>query len=98
MRSYIDLSFTPGPIPPVEISRRLLQMAGLSLITGTHDLTFEWETEEEFQTRLSKIHAALTGTGVSYRVETIIEEPTAGSPAHWPPPLPSKRPTRDGGR
>jgi hypothetical protein len=83
MRSYIDLYFTPGPTPPLEISKRLSQMAGLSFIVGTHDLTFQWITEEEFYDRLSKVHAALEGTGVSYRVETILEGPESITPIPW---------------
>jgi hypothetical protein len=83
MRSYIDLYFTPGPILPVEISKRLMRTAGLSFIVGTHDLTFQWTTEEEFYGRLAKVHAALEGTGVSYRVETVIEGPESITPIPW---------------
>jgi hypothetical protein len=94
MRSYIDLYFTPGPVPPVEISKRLLRMAGISFIVGSHDLTFEWRTEEEFHARLSKIHAALSGTGVSYRVETIVQEAGAPDPVLWPPAVPRRESAR----
>jgi len=87
MHSYVDLFFTPESESPIVISERLRRVAGLSFIIGPHDLTFEWRTEAEFQERLSKIHTALRGTGVLYRVETIADEPGFVEPVPWPPPL-----------
>ena len=92
MHSYIDLFFTPESLPPLEISKRLRQAAGLTFIIGPHDLAFEWKTEEEFHDRLAKVHRALKGTGVFYRVETIPEDPTFIEPIPWPPPLPRHDP------
>jgi len=94
MRSYIDLYFTAETLPPRELSKRLLQMANLSFIVGSHDLTFEWRTEEEFEARLGKLHSALKGTGVTYRVETIVEDQAAIPPVSWPPPVPRSKPIR----
>jgi len=87
MHSYVDLFFTPESVTPFEISDRLKRVAGLSFIIGHHDLTFEWRTEKEFQERLSRIHEALQGTGVLYRVETVPDEPGFIEPVPWPPPL-----------
>ena len=92
MHSYIDLFFTPESLAPLEISRRLRTAAGLSFIIGPHDLTFEWKTEQEFHDRISKVHAALKGTGVLYRVETVPEDPAYIEPIPWPPPLPRNDP------
>jgi hypothetical protein len=92
MHSYIDLYFTPDSIPPVEVARRIRESAGLSFIIGRHDLAFEWTTEEEFHHLLSKIHEALKGTGVLYRVETVPEDPTFIEPIPWPPPMPRNDP------
>ncbi len=79
MHSYVDLYFTPESRSPIEISERLKAVAGLSFIMGPHDLVFDWEHESDFQERLSKIHEALKGTGVLYRIETVTEEPGTSS-------------------
>jgi hypothetical protein len=87
MHSYVDLYFAPGGVSPLEISDRLKQTAGLSFIIGPHDLAFEWSTVEEFQAILKKVHIALQGTGVFYRIETVVEDPTYIEPIPWPPPI-----------
>jgi hypothetical protein len=87
MHSYVDLYFTSESTPPREIAKRLLDVAGLALIAGPHDLLFGWETEEEFYDRLTKIREALKNTGVLYRVETVLQAPAFSDPAPWPPPL-----------
>jgi hypothetical protein len=92
MHSYIDLFFTPESLSPLEISKRVHAHAGLSFIIGPHDLAFEWKTEEEFHALLSKVHDALKGTGVFYRVETIAEDPAFIEPIPWPPPMPRNDP------
>ena len=92
MHTYIDLYFTPESLAPLEIAKRLRHHAGLSFIIGPHDLAFEWKSEEEFHALLTKIHAALKGTGVLYRVETVAEEPAYIEPIPWPPPLPRHDP------
>ena len=88
MHSYIDLYFTPESLSPLEIAKRLRAHAGLSFIIGPHDFVFEWKTEEEFHEQLERIHKALKGTGVLYRVETVQEDPTYIEPIPWPPPMP----------
>lgn len=84
MHSYIDLYFTPDSESPLEISKRLHKVAGLPFIIGPHDLAFEWKTEEEFRAILAKVHAALKGTGIFYRVETVPEDPAFNQPVPWP--------------
>ncbi|HYK93900.1 MAG TPA: hypothetical protein VEY07_07665 [Thermoplasmata archaeon] len=87
MRAYIDLHFSPEGISPLEVGDRLRRLADLSFIVGPHDLVFTWDDVEEFRDRLNRIHAALKGTGVSYRIETVSDELLLGEPVSWPPPL-----------
>jgi hypothetical protein len=87
MHSYIDLYFAAEGVSPLEISKRLRASAGVEFIIGPHDVAFEWHTVEEFQVKLEKIHAALKGTGVFYRIETVSDEPGFVEPVVWPPPL-----------
>jgi hypothetical protein len=96
MHSYVDLYFTPEGISPLEISERLKRTAGLTFILGPHDLVFEWKTVDEFREILGKVHDALQGTGVTYRIETITDEPGFLEPVGWPPPLVGEPPTHPG--
>jgi len=86
MHSYIDLFFASDGVSPLEISDRIRSMSGLEFIIGPHDIAFEWHTVEEFRTRLGKVHSALHGTGVFYRIETVTDEPGFVEPVVWPPP------------
>ena len=88
MHSYIDLYFSPEGTSPLDIADRLRSMVGLSFVVGAHDLAFEWDTVEQFRSTLGRIHEALRGTGVRYRVETVAEEPAFVPPMAWPPVLP----------
>ncbi len=92
MHTYVDLFFTPESTTPLDIAKRLKRQAGLSFIIGPHDLAFEWRTEEEFRARIEKIHEALKGSGVLYRVETVPEDPGYIEPIPWPPPMPRNDP------
>jgi len=92
MHSYVDLYFTPESLSPLEISERVRNVAGLSFIMGAHDLVFEWANETEFRERLAKIHEALKGTGILYRVETVSDDPGFIEPLPWPPPMPRRDP------
>jgi hypothetical protein len=96
MHSYIDLYFSPEGVSPLDVSDRLRAMAGLSFVVGSHDLAFEWDTVDQFRATLGKIHAALKGTGVIYRVETVAEEPAFVDPVPWPPMLPHHPATHPG--
>ncbi|MGD0257586.1 MAG: hypothetical protein ABSB90_06875 [Thermoplasmata archaeon] len=96
MHSYIDLYFSPEGVSPLDVADRLRSMAGLSFVVGNHDLAFEWDTVDQFRATLGKIHTALEGTGVSYRVETVAEEPTFVPPVPWPPILPRSPSTHPG--
>jgi hypothetical protein len=84
MHTYIDLYFTPESLSPPEIRERVRATTGLSFIRGSHDLKFDWTTEEEFRAALLKIHEALKGTGVFYRVETVPDETGFVEPVPWP--------------
>jgi len=96
MHTYVDLYFTPESATPLELSERLRTIAGLSFIIGPHDLVFDWDLEHEFQARLVKIHEALKGSGVFYRVETVAEDPAFNPPVAWPPPMPRRDPEHPG--
>jgi hypothetical protein len=96
MHTYVDLYFTPESASPLVLSERLRSIAGLSFIIGPHDLVFEWDHEPEFQERLAKIHEALKGSGVLYRVETVSEAPDFVPPMPWPPPMPRHDPEHPG--
>ncbi|HXY46487.1 MAG TPA: hypothetical protein VEK13_01125 [Thermoplasmata archaeon] len=84
MRSYIDLYFAPDSLAPTEVRDRVREGTGLSFIRGPHDLMFDWTTEEEFRGKLLKVHDALKGTGVFYRVETVPNDSGAVEPVPWP--------------
>ena len=96
MHTYVDLYFTPESASPLVLSERLRSIAGLSFIIGPHDLVFEWNLEHEFQERLARIHEALKGSGVLYRVETVSEAPDFVPPMPWPPPMPRRDPEHPG--
>ncbi len=91
MHSYVDLYFAPESVSPLELAERIRERAGLEFIMGPHDLSFDWASVDEFRATLAKVHEALKGTGVLYRIETVRDEPTFVEPVPWPPPL------RDGG-
>jgi len=86
MHSYIDLFFAADGVSPLEISDKIRAMAGMEFIIGPHDIAFEWHTVEEFRTKLAKVHAALGGTHLFYRIETVTDEPGFVEPVVWPPP------------
>lgn len=87
MRAYIDLHFSPEGVSPLEVGERLHRMADLEFIVGPHDLVFSWAGVDEFRDQLQRIHEALKGTGVTYRIETVSDDPLLGEPMSWPPPL-----------
>ena len=86
MHSYIDLYFAADEASSLEVSDRLQSLAGMAFIIGPHDVAFEWHTVEEFREKLTKLHAALKGTGAYYRIETVTDEPGFVEPVVWPPP------------
>ncbi len=96
MHSYIDLYFSPEGPSPLEVAERLRTKAGLAFVIGPHDLAFEWQTVEEFRASLHRIHDALQGMGVTYRVETVPEDPAFVEPIPWPPPLHRGHPNHPG--
>ena len=86
MHSYVDLFFTSEGVSPLDISDRIRATAGMEFIIGPHDIAFEWHTVDEFRSKLGKVHQALKGTGVFYRIETVTDEPGFVEPVVWPPP------------
>jgi hypothetical protein len=96
MHSYIDLFFSPDGVSSIEVSERLRAAVGLSFIIGPHDVAFEWHTVEEFREKLDRVHTALKGTGVLYRIETVSDEPGFIEPVVWPPPMAGAHPTHPG--
>lgn len=88
MHTFVDLYFSPDGLSPLQIAERLREHAGLSFIVGSHDLVFEWSSVKQFRDRLQKLHEALQGTEVTYRLESVIDDPTFIEPTPWPPPLP----------
>ena len=98
MRAYVDLTFSPEGISPLEVGDRLRRVAHLSFIVGPHDLVFTWDRVDEFRERLDRLHEALRGTGVTYRIESVSDDPLLGEPTTWPPPLspePARHPAYD---
>jgi len=87
MHTYVDLYFDPQGTSPLEVADWLKKVAGLSFIVGEHDLVFAWITVEEFRHHLEAIHAALRGTGTTYRVRSTLDDPLFVEPVPWPPPL-----------
>jgi hypothetical protein len=87
MYTYIDIFFSPDGTNPLDIAERLRSEASLPFIVGPHDILFEWRTVEEFRERMTRIHAALRGTGATYRVQSVEDTPSFVEPASWPPTL-----------
>ena len=96
MHTFIDLYFAPDGISPLDVADRVRRIAGLSFIVGPHDLVFEWQTVEEFRDRLAKLHDALQGTGVSYRVQSASDDSMFVPPVAWPPSLQTEPQTHPG--
>ncbi len=96
MHSYIDLFFAGEGVSPLAVSDRVRSLAGLDFIIGPHDIAFEWHTVDEFREKLGKVHSALKGTGVFYRIETVTDEPGFVEPAVWPPPALQSHTTHPG--
>jgi hypothetical protein len=92
VHTFIDLYFAPESVSPLDLAARIRESTGLEFIIGPHDLAFEWSTVEEFRATLARLHGALKGSGVLYRVETAADEPTYVEPVPWPPPIRDRGP------
>lgn len=88
-RTYVDLTFTSAGANVLVVVRKLQDRANVSFITGEHDLYFDWQTQAEFDAHMTVIHAALRGTGATYRVHTLLDRTSWAEPVPWPPPLDS---------
>lgn len=86
-RTYVDLTFAAAGASVLVVVRKLQDHAGVSFITGEHDLYFDWQSQPEFDTHMTDIHNALRGTGATYRVHTVLENTPWTEPVAWPPPL-----------
>jgi len=84
MRTYIDITFSSDGTVPTTVAARIHTIAHVMLLTGPHDIVFEWTTVEEFRTRIRAIHDALVGTKAMYRVVTEDQ----GEESAWYAPLP----------
>lgn len=87
MRTYVDISFSSDGTVATVVADRIREIAHVSLITGEHDIVFDWTTVEEFRERIRAIHNALAGTRAMYRVETVLEDGEGGLLSSWPPSL-----------
>jgi hypothetical protein len=87
MRTYVDITFSSDGPSPIDLAERIRETLGLSFIVGSHDLTFEWSTAEEFRGRIEQVHDLLRDTGAYYRVQTAEEEPGRSPIIAWPPAL-----------
>lgn len=90
MHTYVDLYFSPDDVSPLDLAAKVREVAGLEFVIGPHDLVFEWSAVEEFRATLARVHRAFAGTGIHYRIETVLDEPTFVAPVPWPPPLPGR--------
>lgn len=96
MHSYVDLYFAPDGTSPLEVADRLKETAGVAFVVGPHDLHFEWTTVEEFRVTMDRIHRALRGTGVTYKVESAVDDAMFVEPSQWPPTIQARPPNHPG--
>ncbi|MCL5963030.1 MAG: hypothetical protein M1411_01495 [Candidatus Thermoplasmatota archaeon] len=74
MKSFIDIYFTSSGSSPAEVARYIKRKTGNTFIRGTHDLAFEWQTNEEFLMKVETLHTALKEMGVIYKIYTPMSE------------------------
>lgn len=89
-RTYVDLTFTSAGASVLVVVRKLQDHADVAMITGEHDLYFDWKSQTDFDTHMKKIHDALRGTGTTYRVHTVLDNTPWVEPVAWPPPMQSE--------
>jgi hypothetical protein len=87
MRTYVDVTFSSDGTVATVVAERLRDLAGVTLLTGEHDIAFDWTTVEGFRERIRAIHEALAGTHATYRVMTQEADDTGTPWVAWPPPL-----------
>lgn len=84
-RSFVDITFSSSGMIASMVVRRLHSLPHVRFISGDHDLYFDWNEPEEFDSKLKVIHDALAGTGATYRVHTRLEGSAWAKPIPWPP-------------
>jgi len=76
MRTYLSVMFSSDGARPSDVVERL-QMIGFRPTTGNYDFIYEWDrhaTVEDSIYFADKVHEALDGLGVLFRLETEIME------------------------
>jgi len=86
MKTYVDLIFAADGMNPAVVVDRLRSVAQITQLVGEHDLVFHWNTVEDFRSRVTAVHSALAGTGISYRLHTDVERSLlASGVGEWTP-------------
>ncbi|RLF47596.1 MAG: hypothetical protein DRN20_05765 [Thermoplasmata archaeon] len=73
MKTYLTITFDSEGAKPSEVAERLA-MLGFKPTQGNYDFVYEWGREATIEDALwfaDKIHAALRGYRVLFKVETI---------------------------
>ncbi|MCI4319845.1 MAG: hypothetical protein L3K23_06925 [Thermoplasmata archaeon] len=92
MITFVDLVFSPEGRPSTEVVTKLQTLEGISSVMGEHDVMFRWKTAAEFDRRMGSIHAALKGSGATYRVFTVEDSYQSRDPVPWISPLDGQPP------
>jgi hypothetical protein len=87
MITFIDLIFSPSGLDAGVVIDRLQRVPGVSSVMGEHDLLFHWTSPDEFNRQLRAIHAALQGSGASYRIFTVEDSYQSKAPVSWFPAI-----------
>jgi hypothetical protein len=83
MITFVDLAFSPEGRPSTQVVAKLQSLEGISSVMGEHDVMFRWKTAAEFEKRMGSIHAALKGSGATYRVFTVEDSYQSRDPVPW---------------
>lgn len=74
MKTYLQIIFNSEGASPSEIKNQLLNM-GFQATKGNYDFVFDWGKEKASINDLvffaDKIHTALRGSNVTFKIETI---------------------------
>lgn len=73
MKTYLTVSFGSEGAPPSKVNEILLSM-GFQPVTGNYDFVYDWGKNPKIKEILwfgDKVHAALKGTNVFFKLETI---------------------------
>lgn len=69
MKTYVDMIFTPESADPAEVVTEM-EKVGITPIFGVHDLVIQWENEDEFRDKFTKVKSILKHLKISYRLIT----------------------------